>query len=150
MIKCKRTNSANEDFRRLVQQLDADLAIRNGDKNAFFAQYNKVDNIAHAVVAYVGGTAVGCGAMKEYATDAMEVKRMFVAVQMRGKGIAVAVLAELEQWAKELGYSRCVLETGDKMPEAIRLYQKSGYIRIPNYGQYAGVESSLCFQKRLT
>jgi GNAT superfamily N-acetyltransferase len=59
------------------------------------------------------------------------------------------VLAELETWAAELGCSKCVLETGGKQPEAIRLYEKSGYKRIPNYGQYVGVENSICFEKSL-
>ncbi|MEO6589269.1 MAG: GNAT family N-acetyltransferase, partial [Pyrinomonadaceae bacterium] len=59
------------------------------------------------------------------------------------------ILAELENWAKELNFSECILETGLKQPEAIRLYQKSGYETILNYGQYAGVENSVCMKKVL-
>ena len=59
------------------------------------------------------------------------------------------ILHELETWAKELGYEKCYLETGIKMPEAIKLYEKSGYSLIPNYGQYIGVETSRCFEKQL-
>jgi hypothetical protein len=55
----------------------------------------------------------------------------------------------LEIWSGELSYSRCVLETGKKQPEAIALYQKSAYRKIPNYGQYADVENSVCFEKKL-
>ncbi|WP_407524361.1 GNAT family N-acetyltransferase [Lacibacter sp. MH-610] len=58
-------------------------------------------------------------------------------------------MLQLEQWAKEEGYSAAVLETGKKQPEAIRLYEKCGYSRIPNYGQYAGVENSVCMKKEL-
>lgn len=72
---------------------------------------------------------------------------MFVKPECRGQGIAQAVLAELESWAGELGFKECVLETGKKQPEAIRLYQKSGYELIPNYGQYAGIENSVCMKK---
>lgn len=79
----------------------------------------------------------------------MEVKRMFVHPSHRGKGTAQAVLAELERWAKDLHYPSCVLETGKRQPEAIGLYQKSGYALIPNYGQYIGVENSVCMQKQL-
>ena len=74
---------------------------------------------------------------------------MFVQPDMRGNGIAVAMLRELETWAKELGYKKCILETGDQMPEAIRLYQKTGYQIIPNYGPYENVASSICFEKFL-
>jgi GNAT superfamily N-acetyltransferase len=72
---------------------------------------------------------------------------MYTLPEMRGQGVAGQVLSALEDWACELGYEKCVLETGKKQPEAIRLYEKSGYRRIQNYGQYAGVENSVCFEK---
>ena len=74
---------------------------------------------------------------------------MYVPPALRGKGIASAVLAELEKWAKELNYKKCILETGKKQPEAIALYNKNGYCIIPNYGQYENVENSVCFEKNL-
>jgi putative acetyltransferase len=144
-----RTNSENKDFQKLVLELDKDLANRNGETNDFFAQFNKIDLRNKAVVAYTDNLPVGCGAMKEYNNSTMEIKRMYVPFELRGKGVAVAVLNDLENWAKELGYEKCVLETGDKMPEAIGLYKKSGYKIIPNYGQYENVESSICFEKEL-
>ena len=144
-----RTNSTNPDFIALVKELDADLAIRDGADHSFYDQFNKITNIKHTIVAYENKTPVGCGAIKEYAPDAMEVKRMYVPPALRGKGIASTVLAELEKWAKELNYRKCILETGKKQPEAIALYKKSGYCIIPNYGQYENVENSLCFEKNL-
>lgn len=149
MIQLIRTDSSNTDFQNLVVALDKDLAIRDGEEHAFFAQFNKIAHIKYVVVAYQDGQAVGCGAIKEYAPGVMEVKRMFVPLEKRGNGIASLVLAELEKWAKELNYSKCILETGLKQPEAIRLYQKNQYQVIPNYGQYAEVESSICFEKIL-
>lgn len=142
-----RTTSENPDFRALVALLDQDLAVRDGAEHAFYAQFNKIDLIRHAVVAYLDGEAVGCGAFKEYSAAEVEVKRMYVRPAHRGQGVAAAVLTGLEQWARELGYTACVLETGKKQPEAIRLYEKSGYARTPNYGQYAGVENSVCMRK---
>ena len=68
---------------------------------------------------------------------------------MRGKGIASRILNELENWASELRYDKCILETGKRQPEAISLYQRNGYKLIPNYGQYAGVENSVCFEKQI-
>lgn len=149
MLQLTRTTSENPDFRALVQLLDQDLAERDGAEHAFYAQFNKIDKINHAVLAYLDGTPVGCGAFKEFTTELVEIKRMFVQPTNRGQGVAPAVLAELERWAQEMGYAGCVLETGKKQPEAIRLYQKSGYALILNYGQYVGVENSVCMQKAL-
>lgn len=144
-----RTNSENEDFRELVGLLDRDLQIRDGDEHSFYAQFNKIDKIRHVVVAYEGEKAVGCGAFKEYEKNVAEIKRMFVREENRGRGIAGKILAELESWAKELNFSQCILETGVKQPEAIRLYQKSGYQIIPSYGQYLNVENSVCMKKAI-
>jgi len=149
MIKIIRTNSEDPDFVMLVKSLDADLAIRDGKDHSFYAQYNKIDKIRYVVLAYDDGIALGCGAIKEYSADTMEVKRMYVPPESRNKGIATQILSALEQWAGELQYSRCILETGKKQPEAIALYRKNGYAVIPNYGQYAGVENSVCFEKYL-
>jgi putative acetyltransferase len=74
---------------------------------------------------------------------------MYTEPAKRGKGIAARVLSELEKWAAELSYQKCILETGIRQPEAISLYTKSGYKRIPNYGKYLNVENSVCFEKEL-
>ncbi len=150
MYLLQRTNSDDPDFQALVKELDKDLAIRDGEEHSFFAQFNKITAIKHVVLAFENGEAVGCGAMKEYNADTMEVKRMFVPLEKRGKGIASGILKELEHWAKELGYNTCILETGLKQPEAIALYKKNNYRLIQNYGQYADVESSVCFEKQLS
>ena len=147
MINLLRTDSDNADFRALVALLDAELAIRDGAEHSFYAQFNKIDKIREVVVAYDDETPVGCGAFKEFEPRVAEIKRMFVREDARGQGIAGKILEELETWAKELDFSECILETGFKQPEAIRLYQKSGYQTIPNYGQYAGIENSLCMRK---
>lgn len=149
MYTLKRTDSSDSDFQKLVIELDKDLAIRDGDEHSFFDQFNKITQIKYAVVIYANDIAVGCGAIKEYEPEIMEVKRMFVPYEKRGKGIASVVLRELENWARELGYKKCILETGVKQPEAIRLYTKNNYTVIANYGQYAQVESSVCFEKEL-
>jgi putative acetyltransferase len=145
----QRTNSDNTDFRSLVVLLDADLAVRDGEEHSFYAQFNKIQQLQHVVVCFVNDEPVGCGAFKPFEEDKVEVKRMFVMPQLRGRGIGLQVLQELERWAVELGYKACVLETGKKQPEAISLYTKAGYHIIPNYGQYANVENSVCMMKQL-
>lgn len=149
MINLIRTDSNNTDFISLVKLLDADLAVKDGDEHPFYAQYNKLDSIKYVMVAYESDKAVGCGAIKKFSPGVMEVKRMFTASEHRGKGIATMILSALENWAAELGYSKCILETGKKQLEAKALYPKRGYVLIPNYGQYAGKENSLCFEKPL-
>jgi GNAT superfamily N-acetyltransferase len=149
MITITRTDSDNRDFVNLVKLLDTDLGERDGKDHSFYAQFNKLDTIKHAVVAYEDGKPISCGAVKEYSPVAMEVKRMYTLPEKRGRGVATKVLGELEKWATELAYQKCVLETGKRQPEAIELYKKNGYQVIPNYGQYAGVENSVCFEKQL-
>jgi putative acetyltransferase len=149
MLRFIRTNSSHKDFIKLVQMLDAELAVRDGADHAFYAQFNKILMIQHALVAYENDEPVACGGFKQFDETSVEVKRMYVLPQYRNKGIAAAVLQQLEQWAKEESYSSTVLETGMKQPEAIRLYEKSGYTRIANYGQYAGVYNSVCMKKEL-
>ncbi|RPJ29349.1 MAG: N-acetyltransferase [Chloroflexi bacterium] len=147
MIRVIRTDSDNQDFIKLVKYLDADLAERDGNDHSFYAQFNKIDKIKYVVVAYENSRPVGCGAIKEYTPNTMEIKRMYTSPESRGKGIASNVLTELEIWAAELSYEKCILETGIKQPEAIGLYKKNGYKLIPNYGQYAEIENSRCFEK---
>jgi putative acetyltransferase len=149
MISLLRTNPDDQDFIELVKSLDAELAERDGKDHPFYAQFNKLDKIKFVVVAYENGKPVACGAIKEFSPEIMEVKRMFTSPESRGKGIAGEILGELEMWASELSYKKCILETGKKQPEAITLYKKNGYQIIPNYGQYAGIENSVCFEKNL-
>jgi putative acetyltransferase len=149
MLELIRTDSENPDFIGLVKLLDADLVARDGKDHQFYSQFNSVSAIKFVVVAFENGMAIGCGAIKEYSDDAMEVKRMFTKPEYRGRGIAARILLELEKWAAEMGRRKCVLETGQRQPEAIALYRHNGYSQIDNYGQYVGVENSVCFQKLL-
>ncbi|MFK8104533.1 MAG: GNAT family N-acetyltransferase [Saprospiraceae bacterium] len=149
MIHLQRTEATHPDFLHLVKALDIDLAERDGPDHAFYAQFNTVEQIKHIMVAYEDQQAIGCGAIKPYDAQTCEIKRMYLLPAHRGKGVASQVLNALEAWAKTLGFKKCILETGYKQPEAIRLYEKNGYQRITNYGQYAGVENSLCFGKEI-
>jgi GNAT superfamily N-acetyltransferase len=148
-IDIKRTSSDNLDFKKLVRLLDADLQLRDGNKHTFYAQFNKIDMLQEVIVAYIDAEPVGCGAIKKFDTTMAEIKRMFVQPEWRGKSIAQKILSELEKWAREKNFLSCILETGKKQPEAIRLYTKSGYNIIPNYGQYIGIENSICMEKRI-
>ena len=149
MITIKRTTSDNPDFEKLVLQLDAYLAIVDGEDHAFYAQFNKSNSLKNVIVLYENEIAIGLGAYKEYDSKTVEMKRMFTLPEYRGKGIASKILSELDLWATEENYSIATLETGFKQIEAISLYQKSEYKIIANYGQYKGVETSICMKKEI-
>ena len=149
MTTFNRTDWENADFTDLVALLDKDLKTRDGDEHAFYAPFNKIENIRNVIVCYIDEKPIGCGAFKEYGSGKAEIKRMFVLPGYRGHGVGLNILKELELWALELNYSECILETGKKQPEAISLYQKAGYAIIKNFGQYEHVENSVCMIKTI-
>ncbi|MEO8211204.1 MAG: GNAT family N-acetyltransferase [bacterium] len=147
MIKLIRTDSANRDFCKLVEFLDEVLRESDGDDHPFYDQFNKLDKIKYVVLANSDNIPVGCGAIKKYSRDTAEIKRMYVKPKFRGQGIGKKILTELELWAEELNFSECILETGKIQTDAVKLYQSGGYKVISNYGQYAGIELSVCMKK---
>ena len=148
-LKIIRTTFKNLDFINLVKALDAYLKITDGKEHDFYNQFNTIDVLNEVVVIYLDEKPVGCGAIKKFDDFSVEVKRMFVSQEKRGNGIAQKIVLELETWAKEMGYKKCVLETGKRQIEAVKFYQKNGFQRIENYGQYKGKENSICFEKTL-
>lgn len=110
-------------------------------------------DIAMFVVAYdAAGTPIGCGGFRDLRDDqpTVEVKRMYVRPDYRGRKIGQLILRDLEARARERGALRVRIETGTLLPEAVRLYEGAGYRRIPNFGDYADSHSSLCFERTLT
>ncbi|MEL6592778.1 MAG: GNAT family N-acetyltransferase [Bacteroidota bacterium] len=150
MIKLEQTTPQHPDYQRLVAALDAGLRITDGPEFDFYAQFNKSDAIKYVLLALVDGQAVACGAIKHFDEQTMEVKRMYVAETHRNQGIASVLLGGLEDWVQELGYAACILETGVRQHAAVRLYEKNAYQRIPNFGQYIGQASSICYRKVLS
>lgn len=149
MISLKRDNSNNAEFRKLILLLDQDLGGRYGKEQEVYDSHNVIEFIETVVVAYYDNQPAGCGCFKKYDDNTVEIKRMFVKPEFRGKGISKLVLKELENWGAQLGYSKSVLETGKKQLEAIGLYTKYGYNLIDNYGPYVGMPNSVCMQKNL-
>lgn len=150
MIKAIRTDSIDYNFLKLIHQLDDDLAQKNGEKNNFFKQFNQVDKINHVIIIFKNEIPIGCGAFKIYNEQTVEIKRMFVDVNNRKRGFATTILNELTNWANELGFHYAILETGDKMIEAINLYLKEGFEIVPNYPPYDKEPTSRCFKKKLS
>ena len=145
----KRTNNNDADFKSLVSLLDAFLQELNGEAQADYVQHNKLDYLDTVVVAYLNNNPVGCGCFKQFDVDTIEIKRMFVHLSTRGKGVASVILNELELWAAEKGFNYAVLETLKTNIEAVNLYKKQGYNIIDNYGPYIKLTDSICMQKKL-
>lgn len=99
------------------------------------------------VIAYDLDSHADCGALKKYSGKTAEIKQMNVPVEKRRRGIATLILKELETWAPEMNFEKCILETAKRQPEAIRMYKKNKYRTIPYCGQYKNVGSRFCFEK---
>jgi GNAT superfamily N-acetyltransferase len=102
------------------------------------------------VVGYLGNEPVACGGLRRHADGEVEIKRMYVAPQVRRRGLSRLLLGALEERARAMGAGRVVLETGERQPEAIRLYQSSGYEPIEGFGHYKDMALSLSFAKALS
>jgi GNAT superfamily N-acetyltransferase len=145
----RRVATSDEDFGKMVRQLTTLLSELNGEADSFYASHNSLDTIPNGVVAYMDGLPVGCGAFRVVNATTVEVKRMFVSPDVRRKGVAGAILAELERWAQELGFEYAVLETSRRLDAAVSLYEARGYAQIANYEPYVGIEDSVCYEKSL-
>ena len=142
------------DSLRLIEHLSAELGARYGDDGSgAFAPADAQGPRAAFIVARIDGEPVGCGALRPF--DALgqggvaEIKRMFVESAMRGQSISRQILRKLEEVAISFGYDTLKLETGIRQPEAIGLYETSGFHRTACYGQYADQPLSVCYEKRI-
>ena len=148
-VTIKRTNSDNTDFQQLIKKLDNELWNELKEDQATYDQYNKVPGLDTVIVIYENERPVAIGCFKKYNDDTVEIKRMFVEKEQRGKGFSKLVLEELERWAEESGFRYTILETSVHFKAARSLYTKAGYTTIENYDQYKGLDESVCMKKEL-
>lgn len=148
-IKVVKTTSENPDFLSLIKRFDTYLWERYPELKTNYWGNNIIELNPNVVVIYLDENPVACGCFKKYNKNTIEIKRMFVAPEARGLGLAQRILQELELWAKELGYSISILETLYKQQEAISLYQKVGYAVVDNYEPYVGLDKSVCMKKQI-
>jgi putative acetyltransferase len=138
--------------RVLIEALNAELAGRYPEPGATHFRLDP-DEVADGhgafLIASSGGRPVGCGAVRRIEMGTGEIKRMYVSPDARGRGVGRAVLAALEAEARALGITRLVLETGLRQGEALALYERAGFTRIPAFGEYVSSPLSLCMAKDL-
>ncbi len=140
------------DARRLIQALDAHLASRYTAEQRFGPNLKPAQvapGLGTFVMARLDGRPVGCGAVRLLDPTTVEVKRMFVEPEMRGRGVAKQILAHLEGAGRELGARRAVLETGVYQDEAIGLYRRAGYREVDCWGEYTTSPTSVCYEKAI-
>ena len=148
-MRIVRVKSSNRHFQDLILNLDRELRERYGPAQGDLDAHNVVETVSKVVLAYLGEEPVGCGCFKRHDETTAEIKRMFVKGAHRGRGIAEAILKELEIWAVATGFSRTILETGLAQPDAMGLYIKNKYRIIAGYGPYVDRSGSVCLGKNL-
>ena len=150
-MKFLRTDGQDRDFAENCRRLDADLEARVGREiqRSKYEKYNQLDAIHEAIVVYEDGVLAGAGAIRRYDDASVELKRIYVSPMFRRKGIAQELVSQLIQWAKEVGYRRMLLETGEKLSGASALSAKLGFERIPNYGPYVDMPESSCMAREI-
>lgn len=141
---------AHPDAVALRARQRAEIAVLYGTPDSEPGPAPSAADSAVFLVAYgPGGAPVGCGGLRALGAGTGEVKRMYVVPDRRGTGVAGRLLGGLEEWARRQGWGALRLETGDRQPAAVRFYTRCGYVRIPNFGPYAGGNASWCFERRL-
>ncbi len=138
----------------LIAELIAELNCRYADRSDDEASSFHPDDVTVPrsvfLVAMLDGELLGCGALRPFAADVVEIKRMYVRESARGRGVGRAIVAELEKFAAQFGYKSMILETGMRQPEAIALYIRQGFTRIVNFSDYADNPLSVCYGKDIS
>jgi len=149
-LELVRTTSDAPAAVELTEQLEAELVERYGPGGGASMPRRKAEDYLAFVVALADDVPAACGGVYRHDATRAEVHRMYTRPALRGNGYGAQVLAELERAAAEAGCTEMVLETGTLNPEAVALYQRVGYARIPAFGPYAATPHSLCFGRSLS
>ena len=145
------TDGNNEEFHQFyLETEDYYSSIVGGKKNREgFIPYNLSESISDVLLAYMDGVAVGCAGLKKYNDSDVEIKRVWVEPDYRGRHIATELMDRIEDKAREMGFKRAVLQTRPIMEDAVGLYEKRGYELIENYPPYDKLEGAICMALNL-
>ena len=145
-IEFKWTDGSDASFRRFYIETENYYSqiVGGGEKRAGFVPYNLSDTIADVLIAYINGKPVGCAGLKKHSDSDVEIKRVWVEPEARGKKIASRMLNLIEEKARQMNYKRAILQTRPVMTDAVGLYEKRGYSLIENYPPYDRLEGAIC------
>lgn len=150
-IEIRKVTSKDQDLKSLIEQLDNYLRKLYPEESIHKVDLETAErNNVVFIIAYKDRAPVGCAALRPLDDIKCELKRMFVIEKERGKGYSNALCDEIEKIASKKGFREILIETGYDQPEAIGLYKKKGYKRIPKFGEYIDDPTSICFAKKLT
>ena len=140
------TDGNDQDFQRFYLKTEEYYSqIVGGKKNRTgFIPYNLSESISDVLIAYADGKAVGCAGLKRYSGQDVEIKRVWVEPEWRGKHIATALMDQIEDKARQMGFKRAILQTRPIMPDAVGLYESRGYVLIENYPPYDKLDGAIC------
>jgi putative acetyltransferase len=151
-VEIRREEIETPSAQALIRDLNGELRERYPEPGANHFRLD-AEEVAEGrgalLVAYRGEVPVACGALRLHDKTTAEIKRMYVIPEERGKGISRRILAALEAEGRKLGARRLVLETGERQTEALALYERAGFARIPRFGEYASSPLSICMAKDL-
>ena len=151
-VSIQRSDLSSEAATRLISALNAELSRRYPEEGAnhFRLDAQEVEEGRGAFfIAYANGEPLGCGAIRRIGADCAEIKRMYVEPYARGQGVGRKILLTLQEEARRLGVARILLETGERQPEAIALYNRAGFLRVRAFGEYVDSPLSVCMAKDL-
>lgn len=145
------TDGSNEDFQRFYLETEEYYSqiVGGKDKRSAFVPFNLSQNITDVLIAYDGEKAVGCAGLKRYSDTDVELKRVWVDPECRGRHIASKMLDKIEEKSRDMGFSRIILQTRPLMEDAVRLYEKRGYKIISNYPPYDKLDGAICMARDL-
>lgn len=148
-VQYRWTDGNDEDFRRFYSKTeDYYSSLVGGIQNRqAFVPYNLSQAITDVIIAEAEGRAAGCAGLKEYSAEDVEIKRVWVEPEFRGRHIAEEMINRLEEKAKEQGFRRLILQTRPAMKGAVGLYEKLGYRKIENYPPYDRLDGAVCYAK---
>lgn len=135
----------------MVEQVQAEYVVRYGGPDRTPVDPEEFTPAGGGIflVGFVDEVPVACGGLRRHDETSVEVKRMFVPAEHRGNGFARAMLTALEDAGRRAGYRRIILETGGKQPEAMALYESSGYRVIESFGYYRNAPLNRCYARDL-
>ncbi|WP_270564104.1 GNAT family N-acetyltransferase [Clostridium beijerinckii] len=142
----KRTTSEDVDFKFLEKQLDDELFEIYGDMQSNYSSHNTAIDLK-TIIIFVDQKPIGCGCLKFLDCDLAEVKRVYVSLEYRNRGVAKIIVKEIEKLAIESNIKNIILQTGSRQKAAVNLYESMGYKLTENYGPYVNDNNSMCMKK---
>lgn len=142
----KRTTSEDVDFKFLEKQLDDELFEIYGDMQSNYSSHNTVIDLK-TIIIFVDQKPIGCGCLKFLDCDLAEVKRVYVSLEYRNRGVAKIIVKEIQKLAIESNIKNIILQTGSRQKAAVNLYESMGYKLTENYGPYVNDSNSICMKK---